>query len=131
LWSVAPNLPEALQVMDSWGFEYATSMVWVKHAIGTGYWVRNRHELLLIGTRGDMPHPSPSARPDSVIEAPRREHSRKPDEAYELIERMFPSLPKIELFARQARPGWDAWGKKPLSPKLHRILPNGRRRAFY
>jgi N6-adenosine-specific RNA methylase IME4 len=90
LWSVAPNLPEALTVMAAWRFEYATSMVWVKHAIGTGYWVRNRHELLLIGSRGGMPHPAPSARPDSVIEAPRREHSRKPDEAYELIEGMYP-----------------------------------------
>jgi N6-adenosine-specific RNA methylase IME4/ParB-like chromosome segregation protein Spo0J len=112
LWSRAPNLPEALQVMAAWGFEYATSMVWVKHAIGTGYWVRNRHELLLIGSRGGMPHPAPSTRPDSVIEAPRREHSRKPDEAYALIEQMYPELPKIELFARQTRPGWQVWGNQ-------------------
>jgi N6-adenosine-specific RNA methylase IME4 len=112
LWSRAPNLPEALTVMAAWGFAYATSMVWVKHAIGTGYWVRNRHELLLIGSRGGMPHPAPSARPDSVIEAPRREHSRKPDEAYALIEQMYPELPKIELFARQTRPGWQAWGNE-------------------
>jgi N6-adenosine-specific RNA methylase IME4 len=55
-----------------------------------------------------MPSPSPANRPPSVIHAPRREHSRKPDEAYELIERMYPALPKIELFARQARPGWAA-----------------------
>jgi N6-adenosine-specific RNA methylase IME4 len=48
--------------------------------------------------------------PPSVITSPRREHSRKPDEAYDLIERMYPELPKLELFARQARPGWDAWG---------------------
>jgi N6-adenosine-specific RNA methylase IME4 len=112
LWSVAPNLPEALQVMAAWGFEYATSVVWVKHAVGTGHWVRNRHELLLIGRRGDMPHPAPAARRDSVIEAPRREHSRKPDEAYEMIEQMYPELPKIELFARSARPGWDVWGNE-------------------
>jgi N6-adenosine-specific RNA methylase IME4/ParB-like chromosome segregation protein Spo0J len=112
LWCVAPNLPEALQVMRAWGFEYETSVVWVKHAIGTGYWVRNRHELLLIGSRGNMPHPAPSARPDSVIEAPRREHSRKPDEAYEMIERMYPELLRIELFARHARPGWDCWGNE-------------------
>jgi len=77
-----------------------------------GYWVRIRHELLLIASRGDMPHPAPSARPDSVIEAPRREHSRKPDEVYDLIERMYPVLPRIELFARQARPGWNVWGNE-------------------
>src|SRR5262249_26315486 len=112
LWSVAPNLPEALQVMAAWGFDYETSIVWVKHFIGPGYWVRSRHEFLLIGSRGDMPHPAPSARPDSVIEAPRREHSRKPDEAYEIIERMYPELPRIELFARQTRPGWAAWGNE-------------------
>ena len=112
LWSVAPNLPEALQVMAAWGFDYETSMVWVKHFIGPGYWVRSRHEFLLIGSRGDMPHPAPCARPDSVIEAPRREHSRKPDEAYEIIERMYPELPRIELFARQTRPGWAAWGNE-------------------
>jgi len=59
--------------------------------------VRNQHELLLVATRGDMPSPSPANRPPSVISAPRREHSRKPDEAYELIERMYPQLPKIDI----------------------------------
>jgi len=59
-----------------------------------------------------MPSPSPGNRPPSVITAPRREHSRKPDEAYDLIERMYPELPKIELFARHARQGWDAWGSE-------------------
>jgi N6-adenosine-specific RNA methylase IME4 len=112
MWTTSPHLPEALQVMEAWGFKYETSVVWVKHAIGMGHWVRNRHELLLIGSRGDMPHPAPSARPDSVIEAPRREHSRKPDETYGKIEQMYPELPKIELFARQARAGWAAWGNE-------------------
>jgi N6-adenosine-specific RNA methylase IME4 len=112
LWTTTAHLPEALRVMTAWGFEYQTNMVWIKDWIGPGYWVRGRHELLLIGTRGDMPHPSPSARPDSVIEAPRREDSQKPDEAYELIERMYPDLPKMELFARQARQGRDCWGNE-------------------
>jgi ParB-like chromosome segregation protein Spo0J len=87
-------------------------IVWVKDKIGLGYFVRNQHELLLVATRGDMPSPSPGNRPPSVITAPRREHSRKPDEAYELIERMYPELPKLELFARQQRPGWAAWGNE-------------------
>jgi N6-adenosine-specific RNA methylase IME4 len=59
-----------------------------------------------------MPSPLPANRPPSVIAAPRREHSRKPDEAYEMIERMYPELPKIELFARKARAGWAAWGNE-------------------
>jgi N6-adenosine-specific RNA methylase IME4 len=59
-----------------------------------------------------MPAPAPSLRPPSVIEAPRREHSCKPNEAYELIERAYPELPKIELFARAARDGWAAWGNE-------------------
>jgi N6-adenosine-specific RNA methylase IME4 len=84
----------------------------VKDKIGTGYWSRNKHELLLIGTRGHVPAPSPGAQWPSVIEAPVREHSRKPDQVYELIEAYFPTLPKIELHARGAvaRPGWDVWG---------------------
>jgi N6-adenosine-specific RNA methylase IME4 len=67
---------------------------------------------LLIATRGEIPCPLPANRPPSVIEAPRREHSRKPDEVYQLIERMYPELPKIELFARNAREGWARWGNQ-------------------
>src|SRR5262249_54878479 len=95
-----------------WGFEYKTHVVWVKDWIGVGFWVHNQHEILLVAARGDMPTPAPANRPPSVIIAPRREHSRKPDEAYVLIERMYPDLPKIELFARQTRPGWAAWGNQ-------------------
>jgi N6-adenosine-specific RNA methylase IME4 len=112
LWTTAPHLPEALQVVAAWGFTYKTHAVWVKDWIGLGYFVRNQHELLLVATRGDMPSPSPANRPSSVIDAPRRGHSRKPDEAYEMIEQMYPELPKIELFARHTRPGWDAWGNE-------------------
>ena len=112
LWAPGSHLPEALQVMTAWGFEYRSNIAWDKGDIGLGHWVRNQHELLLIGARGKMPPPPPSARPPSVIRAPRREHSRKPDEAYAVIEKMFPSLPKIELFARHARPNWAAWGNQ-------------------
>jgi N6-adenosine-specific RNA methylase IME4 len=116
LWVPSPKLAEAMQVIAAWGFEYQTSVVWVKDKIGMGHYVRSQHELLLIASRGNMPHPLPKDRLPSVVNAPRREHSRKPDEAYELIERMYPSLPKIELFARQQREGWDAWGNQ--APKL-------------
>lgn len=110
MWTTVPHLRESFDVLVAWGFEYKTNIVWVKDKIGLGYFVRNQHELLLVATRGDMPSPSPANRPPSVISAPRREHSRKP--AYELIERMYPELPKIELFARHARPGWAAWGNE-------------------
>jgi N6-adenosine-specific RNA methylase IME4 len=112
LWSIPAMLPEALEVMSAWGFTYVSQIVWVKDKIGLGYWVRYQHELLLIGRRGNIPTPPERERPPSVINAPRREHSRKPDEAYELIERMYPELPKIELFARQTRAGWAAWGNE-------------------
>jgi len=113
MWTKAAQLPEALRVVNAWGFEYVTNAVWVKPTPKLGHWVRNQHELLIIARRGDMLSPAPADRPPSVIYAPRREHSRKPDEAYEMIERMFPDLPRMELFARTPhRPGWDAWGNE-------------------
>jgi N6-adenosine-specific RNA methylase IME4 len=112
LWTTAPHLQEALRVIDAWGFNYRTNIVWVKDRFGLGYYVRNQHELLLVATHGQLPTPDPANRPPSVIEAPRREHSRKPDETYTLIERMYPELPKIELFARAKRTGWAAWGNQ-------------------
>jgi N6-adenosine-specific RNA methylase IME4/ParB-like chromosome segregation protein Spo0J len=118
LWTTAPHLQESFQVLGAWGFEYKTGVVWAKDVIGLGHFVRGQHEHLLIATRGDFPCPLPANRPASVISAPRREHSRKPDEAYELIERMYPELPKIELFARQRRSGWEAWGNEATVRKV-------------
>ena len=112
LWTTAPHLETAFDVIRAWGFDYRTNIIWVKQSAGLGYWVRNQHELLLIAARGQMPSPLPAHRPPSVITAPRREHSRKPDETYKLIEAMYPELPRIELFARQTRPGWAAWGNE-------------------
>jgi N6-adenosine-specific RNA methylase IME4 len=114
LWATAPMLPQALEVMDAWGFSYRSQMVWVKDKIGMGYYVRNRHELLLIAGRGNLPIPAEDARPDSVIEAPRTQHSAKPMEVYGIIDRMYPELPKIELFARVAYEGWDTWGNQAI-----------------
>ena len=117
LWATAPKLREALAVMAAWGFEYKSNMVWVKRSIGMGYWARGRHEHLLIGVKGAFPAPPPDERPDSVIEAPRREHSQKPDEAYELLERLYPNMARLELFARNARFGWQAWGNEAYANK--------------
>ncbi len=112
MWSTVPKLAECLEVIDAWGFTYRTGMVWVKDRIGMGYHARNRHELLLIAKRGQLAPPEPSNRPDSVVEAPRQAHSAKPPIFYELIERMYPNAPKIELFCRSPRKGWAAWGNE-------------------
>jgi N6-adenosine-specific RNA methylase IME4 len=85
--------------------------VWVKDRIGTGYWFRNQHELLLVGTRGaKVPAPAPGEQYSSAIDGAVAEHSRKPAAFAEMIEEMFPNVPAVELFARGQRLGWDAWG---------------------
>jgi len=115
LWATSPKLAEAIRVVEAWGFTYRTSMVWVKDQIGMGYYARQRHELLLIATRGNPPVPEPASRPDSVVTAPRQEHSAKPLVFYDVIERMYPEFQKIELFCRNPRGGWDAWGNQAAS----------------
>jgi len=113
MWATAPMLLDALHVMDAWGFTYKSHCVWAKDKTGTGYWFRNRHELLLVGTKGKIPAPAPGQQFDSVIEAPRGQHSAKPEAFLSMIESMFPNLPKIELFRRgPPRKGWHAWGNE-------------------
>lgn len=112
LWATAPKLAECFSVIEAWGFEYRTCFVWVKDKIGMGYHARNQHEILLVAKRGAIPPPPVEARASSVITAARGEHSEKPIEFYELIERMYPTLPRIELFARAARDGWASWGNQ-------------------
>jgi N6-adenosine-specific RNA methylase IME4 len=112
LWATNPKLQEALLVIDSWGFEYKTNMVWVKDKIGMGYYARSQHELLLIATRGSVPVPAAEFRPSSVIYSDRDQHSKKPDGVYDLIEKMYPEYAKVELFARNKRDGWESWGNQ-------------------
>lgn len=112
MWATSPKLAECMEVIEAWGFTYRTSMVWVKDKIGMGYYARNRHELLLIARRGSPGTPDPGNRPDSIIEAPRQAHSAKPPVVYELIEKMYPDLKKIELFCRVPREGWASWGNE-------------------
>lgn len=130
LWATVPMLPDALRVMSAWGFAYKSHCVWSKDRIGTGYWFRNSHELLLVGTRGAPPAPAPGTQFSSIIEAPVGPHSRKPDDFGELIEAYFPNVAKIELNARRARPGWDAWGNEVLErDEESRAKPWSRRDA--
>jgi N6-adenosine-specific RNA methylase IME4 len=112
LWATSPKLAECMKVIEAWGFMYRTSLVWVKDKIGMGYHARNQHEFLLVARRGDMPPPPLEVRVSSVVEAPRGEHSAKPGICYELIERFYPTLPRIELFSRAPRDGWAAWGNQ-------------------
>lgn len=112
LWATVPMLPEALDVMKAWGFVYKSHFIWRKNKPGTGYWNRNQHELLLVGTRGNIPAPAPGDQYSSVIEAPRGEHSAKPPAFAEMIDDLFPTSPGLEMFARGPRLGWDTWGNE-------------------
>lgn len=123
LWATVPMLPDALRVMAAWGFVYKSHAIWFKNRIGTGYWFRNAHELLLVGTRGQPPAPAMGDQFSSVIEAPVGAHSAKPNDFRELIESYFPTLPKIELNARSAREGWDAWGNEAPDPASDDTVP--------
>jgi N6-adenosine-specific RNA methylase IME4 len=117
MWATSPKLYECMKVLDAWGFQYRTDMVWVKDKIGMGYHARERHEALLIAKRGELPPPPPEARPDSVQEQPRLEHSAKPEIFYDLIDRMYPEIRKIELFSRApaARKLWTVWGNQAVA----------------
>jgi len=110
LWCPPAKVEEAIGILNRWGFSYRSQAIWVKPSIGPGYYFRAQHEVLLVGSRGAPITPLPENRVSSVVNAPRREHSRKPDEIYDILERMYPDVPKIELFARRARAGWVAWG---------------------
>lgn len=112
LWATAPKLREALEVMEAWGFEYKTHMIWDKQKIGMGYWFRGQHELLLVGTKGMINAPQEGARISSVYSEKRTEHSKKPNYFYSLIESYFPHGTYLELFARTTRDKWKSWGNQ-------------------
>jgi N6-adenosine-specific RNA methylase IME4 len=117
MWAVMPQLPEALAVIKAWGFEYKTcAFVWVKQtkdeerfATGMGYWTRANAEICLLATRGSPARLNADVH--QVIATPRMEHSKKPADAAERIERLVPG-PYLEMFARSPRDGWDVWGNQ-------------------
>lgn len=114
-WVTDPYLEKSFEVMHAWGFQYKTvGFTWVKtnaksagFFTGMGYYTRSNPEMCLIGTRGRSTRLNKDVR--QLVVSPRREHSRKPDEMYGHIERLFAG-PYVELFARTCAPGWDAWG---------------------
>lgn len=126
MWVVDSHLAEAVDLGRAWGFDFKTiAFIWAKtskrnaqfgfyppettHRIGMGYWTRKQAEVCLLFTRGKPRRIGKGVR--QIIEAPRREHSRKPDETHLRIQQLV-SGPYLELFAREARPGWAVWGNQ-------------------
>jgi N6-adenosine-specific RNA methylase IME4 len=139
MWVVDAHLLDALAVADAWGFTFKTfGLIWLKTPAGRqqfgffppdpvrqmslGYWTRKQAEVCLLFTRGKPKRIGKGVR--QIIEAPRRQHSRKPDEQYERIEALVGG-PYLEMFARQQRPGWTSWGNEPdkfTSPRIPAIV---------
>lgn len=116
LWVPNALLSWGLDVMKAWGFDYKGNIVWYKirkdggpDGRGVGFYFRNVTELVLFGTRGNLRTLSPGRRQVNIIRTRKREHSRKPDELYDIIESCSPG-PYLELFARYAREKWQRWG---------------------
>jgi len=112
MWATVPMLPEALDLLAGWGFDYKSHICWIKDRQGTGYWTRNKHELLLIATKGKVPAPAMGTQPPSVIELPLGKHSEKPAFFADMISALYPTTPKLEMFARIGRVGWDVIGNE-------------------
>ncbi len=120
LWVPNALVREGLEVMKRWGFTYKTNLVWFKvrkdggpDGRGVGFYFRNVTELVLFGVRGSMRTLNPGRTQVNALSTQKREHSRKPDEIYGMIERCSPG-PFLELFARFPREGWVQWGNEDV-----------------
>jgi len=118
LWVPNALLKEGLEVMEAWGFQYKTNIIWHKvrkdggpDGRGVGFYFRNTTEMVLFGIRGRIRTLDPGRSQVNIIRTQKREHSRKPDELYEIIEACSTG-PYLELFARGKRKGWDQWGNQ-------------------
>src|SRR6266567_156865 len=133
LWVPNALLGEGLRVMEAWGFKYKSNIVWHKvrkdgesDGRGVGFYFRNVTELILFGVKGSMRTLPPGRRQVNLLATRKREHSRKPDELYDIIEQCSPG-PYLELFARYPQPGWDVWGNEASSD----VEPRGRSYSMY
>lgn len=118
LWVPNALLPEGIEVMRAWGFRYVSNIIWAKRrkdggpdGRGVGFYFRNVTEPILFGVKGSLRTLAPARSTVNMIETRKREHSRKPDEQYDLIESCSPG-PYLEMFARYAQPGWSVWGNE-------------------
>jgi N6-adenosine-specific RNA methylase IME4 len=131
MWAVDAHLEHALELGRAWGFTYKTiAFIWDKGRIGMGYWSRKEAEICLLFTKGSPRRIHKDVR--QIIRAPRREHSRKPRETHDLVERLVAG-PYIELFSRETVAGWGAWGLEtgmfdPLTASIEGSLsvPSGK-----
>lgn len=133
LWVPNALLAEGLQVMRAWGFTYKANLVWHKvrkdggsDGRGVGFYFRNVTELVLFGTRGNLRTLAPARSQVNLLATRKREHSRKPDELYPIVERCSPG-PYLELFARYPRPDWDVWGNEADED----VAPRGKQHRGY
>ncbi|HUZ44382.1 MAG TPA: MT-A70 family methyltransferase [Acidimicrobiales bacterium] len=133
LWVPNALVAEGLSVLEAWGFTYKAMVVWAKRrrdggpdGRGVGFYFRNVTEPILFGVRGSLRTAAAGRRQVNMIESRKREHSRKPDEQYGLIESCSPG-PYLELFARYPRLGWTAWGNEADED----VVPRGRRYPVY
>lgn len=133
LWVPNALLPEGMRVMEEWGFRYVSNVVWAKRrkdggpdGRGVGFYFRNVTELILFGVRGSMRTLPPARSQVNMIETRKREHSRKPDEQYDFIERCSPG-PYLEMFARHPQEGWVAWGDESDAE----VAPRGKAHRGY
>jgi len=110
LWTTNPLLPDGLKVLKAWGFEYKTNFVWEKERHTAGFYNFGKHELLLLGVRGNKMLPNEKFL--SIIEGKNSKHSSKPGKVYEMIEKMYPGLKYIEIFQRNPRKGWAGVGNE-------------------
>lgn len=125
LWVPNALIAEGLEVLHRWGFTYKSNIVWYKvrkdggpDRRGVGFYFRNVTELVLFGVRGRNNRTlAPGRRQPNVMVSRKREHSRKPDELYEIVEACSPG-PYLELFARARRPGWTVWGNEVGTPRM-------------
>src|SRR6516162_8095403 len=112
LWATAPRLPQALAALECSGIAYKTHLIWRKVTrtgkvrMGCGFWARTMHEVVLLGTVGKPRKITFS----SIFDGIAREHSRKPDEFYQMVTERTPGYRRVDLFARERRDGWDVWG---------------------
>jgi len=129
LWIPNALIKEGLEVMERWGFTYKTNIVWFKtrkdggpDGRGVGFYFRNVTELVLLGVRGNLRTDKSGRTQVNIIRARKREHSRKPDQLYDIIEACSPR-PYLELFARHPRKGWMQWGNEiEEPPKKPRVI---------
>lgn len=125
LWATFPRLPDAMRVIEAWGFTYKTiGFTWGKltkegkPALLPGYYTGSNAEVCLLATRGETLEPEDKGVRSLVLTQGRMKHSRKPPEVREGIERMYPELKKVELFSREQVPGWDHWGNEIPESKV-------------